>query len=75
VRREGIDYATAVGLGVFAPLGEGMVDFSALIAALRAAGYDGWYVLEQDVRLGAPWADQDPAANARHSLRSLEALL
>lgn len=67
VRRQGVDYATAVGEGVFAPLGDGAVDFPALVHALRAAAYDGWCVLEQDVRLGDPWPDQDPGANARRS--------
>ena len=75
VRRDGTDYPTAVGEGVFAPLGEGAVDFPALVAALRQAGYRGWYVLEQDVRLGPPWPAQDPAANARRSAAYLQALL
>lgn len=75
VRGEGIDYSTAVGLGVFAPLGAGMVDFPALLDTLRRAGYDGWYVLEQDVRLGPPWPPQDPLANAQRSIAYLRRLL
>lgn len=67
VRRQGADYATAVGEGVFAPLGDGGIDFPALVHTLRAAAYDGWCVLEQDVRLGDPWPAQDPGANARRS--------
>jgi inosose dehydratase len=74
VRREGMAYEEAVGQGVFAPLGEGMVDFPGLVAVLRQAGYDGWYVLEQDVRLGPPWPDQDPSANARRSAEYLRRL-
>jgi inosose dehydratase len=75
VRPDGTDYATAVGLGVFAPLGDGAVDFPSLIAALGRAGYQGWYVLEQDVRLGPPWPSQDPAHNARRSAAYLSRLL
>jgi inosose dehydratase len=75
VRRGAIDYAAAVGQGVFAPLGTGGVDFPGLVAALRAADYRGWIVLEQDVRLGEPWPDQDPLANARRSLTYLRSIL
>ena len=73
VRREGIVYEQAVGEDVFTPLGDGSVDFAALVDEL--GGYDGWWVLEQDVRLGAPWSDQDPAQNARRSLEYLRTLL
>jgi inosose dehydratase len=75
VRDERLDYATAVGLGVFAPLGDGALDFPALVGTLRDAGYRGWYVLEQDVRLGPPWPPQVPAANARRSAQYLRELL
>jgi inosose dehydratase len=75
VRREGTDYATAVGQGVFAPLGDGCIDFPALVAALREADYVGWVVLEQDVRLGAPWPSQDAPTNARRSLAYLRPIL
>ena len=34
-RRETTDYSTAVGRGVFAPLGDGSIDFPALAATLR----------------------------------------
>jgi inosose dehydratase len=75
VRAERIDYATAVGMGIFAPLGDGTVAFPALLDALREANYDGWYVVEQDVRLGSPWPAQHPAANAQRSATYLRALL
>jgi inosose dehydratase len=35
--------------GVFCPLGEGVVDFPAVVRSLRARGYDGWLIVEQDV--------------------------
>ena len=74
-RAAGTDYATAVGQGVFAPLGDGEVDFRGLLAALDDAGYGGWVVLEQDVRLGAPWPAQDPRRNASLSLAHLRTLM
>jgi inosose dehydratase len=74
VRAQGLDYATAVGGGVFAPLGQGAVDVPALVGVLRTAGFDGWIVLEQDVRLGGPWPFQDPEANAARSRAYLRTL-
>lgn len=46
------DYLTAVGHGVFCELGRGQVDFPAVLAALDAADYAGWIVVEQDVLPG-----------------------
>jgi inosose dehydratase len=48
VRAERLDFAAAVKLGTFVPLGEGMVDMDRIFGALRAAGYDGWIIVEQD---------------------------
>ena len=75
VRGEEIGYERAIGEDVFTPLGAGSVDFPALIDALSTSGYDGWWVLEQDVRLGPPWSEQDPAHNARRSLDYLRGLM
>ncbi|MCX5989747.1 MAG: TIM barrel protein [Chloroflexi bacterium] len=72
VRAEGLAYPDAIGAGGFVPVGDGLVDFPALVAELRRAGFDGWYVLEQDVRLGPPWPEQSPRENA---VRSREYLL
>lgn len=38
----------AVERGVFAELGQGDADIGRVLARLRATGYDGWVVLEQD---------------------------
>ena len=35
--------------GVFCPLGEGVVDFPKVVDTLRAKGYSGWMIVEQDV--------------------------
>jgi inosose dehydratase len=51
-RREGLGGVEAVGLGVFCELGKGDIDFPAVLAQLRAVGYDGWVVVEQDVLPG-----------------------
>jgi inosose dehydratase len=48
VDREAHGFWDAVEQGVFCPLGEGIVDVPAVLAALAAAGYDGFATLEQD---------------------------
>ena len=55
-RTEGWDYFEAVRRGVFCELGQGCVDFPAVIASLHSRGYRGWIVVEQDVLpgMGAP---------------------
>ncbi|MCZ7573831.1 MAG: TIM barrel protein [Ardenticatenaceae bacterium] len=51
-RAEGWDYFEAVRHGVFCELGQGQVDFPAVVAWLRDHGYRGWIVVEQDVLPG-----------------------
>lgn len=46
------DYFQAVRGGVFCELGEGEIDFRALLAILEEAEYSGWGVVEQDVLPG-----------------------
>ena len=52
------DYFAAVRHGLFCELGQGAVDFDAVIRELRTMAYDGWIVVEQDVlpSLGTPFA-------------------
>ena len=40
--------------GMYVPLGAGDVDVAAIVRALEASGYTGWYVLEQDTILTGP---------------------
>ena len=47
-----MSYHAAVAHGLYRPLGQGDVDIAAIVAALDAAGYAGWYVLEQDAHAG-----------------------
>ena len=53
VRGGSLDYPKAVGRGLYVPLGEGGADVKRVTAALRAAGYRGWYALEEETRLAS----------------------
>ena len=57
-RRGEWDYFAAVRNGLFCELGQGAVDFDAVIRELRTMAYDGWIVVEQDVlpSMGTPFA-------------------
>jgi inosose dehydratase len=48
VRDEGMDFYTAVNQGIFPPIGTGNVDMTAVLDAIKALGYEGWIVVEQD---------------------------
>ena len=69
-RSEKWDYQAAIRGGVFCELGKGVVDFPALLDALRKRAYAGWIVVEQDVlpSLGSPL---DSARRNREYLRTL----
>jgi inosose dehydratase len=64
-----IAFADAVAGGMWQVLGQGDVDIRAMIDALRTHGYDGWYVLEQDVMFkdGEP-TGTGPVADVRSCL-------
>jgi inosose dehydratase len=51
VRAGEIAYSAAVADGMYRPLGQGDANIAAIIGSLEAAGYTGWYVLEQDTVL------------------------
>ena len=75
VRRGESSYHRAVTAGLYRPLGEGDIDLRAVITALEDAGYDGWYVLEQDVVLGdEPEPGSGPVVDASVGMRWLENL-
>ncbi|MDE0170760.1 MAG: TIM barrel protein [bacterium] len=62
-------FRQAVIDGLFKPLGEGFVDIAAVVRYLESSGYQGWYVLEQDVSLTrVPPAGEGPIENARTSI-------
>ena len=60
VRERRLSYAAAVQQGLFRPLGDGGAHISDVLTELRSVGYDGWYVLEQDVALKDASADPVP---------------
>jgi inosose dehydratase len=68
-RQENWYYFQAVRLGVFCELGQGCVDFAAVLSCLKQREYNGWVVVEQDVLpgMGSPRAS---AQRNRDYLRS-----
>ena len=73
VRAEGVarswDYQTFSEHGVFAELGEGMIDFPAVFEALGRVGFQGWVVVETDVTRKA--SALQSATISRRYLRSI----
>jgi inosose dehydratase len=65
-------FGDAVRSGLFVPLGEGSVDVARLVRTLEGAGYQGWYVLEQDVMLAGPPQGEGPLADVRRCLAFLD---
>ncbi|MET8992883.1 TIM barrel protein [Nonomuraea wenchangensis] len=75
VRSGELSYTQAVRAGIYRRLGLGDVDVKGIVAGLTAAGYDGWYVMEQDVILDAePPAGAGPADDVRASVAFLRGL-
>ncbi len=65
------EYSDAVRHGLYTPLGAGDVDIEALVRAVHGAGYDGWYVIEQDTALAPGDTAEHSTRDARQSLRHL----
>jgi inosose dehydratase len=70
-----LTYTEAVGQNMYRPLGTGDVDVPAIVEALRARGYDGWYVLEQDTILTDEPRGIGPVADVNTSVEFLRAVL
>jgi inosose dehydratase len=70
VVNEAIAFFDAVSLGVFCPLGKGMVDFDALAAQLKS-GFDGPGTVEQDRDARLPTSPLDDARASLDYLRGL----
>ena len=69
-------FSDAVRQGVFRPLGHGDVDVLAVVEAVRAVGYDGWYAFEQDSKLEAePDVGAGPCEDVARSLAFLQTSL
>ena len=76
VQSGAVTYTEAVRQGMYRPLGQGDVDIAAIVGSLEGAGYDGWYVLEQDTILPGPLGagELGPIADVRASIEHLRAL-
>ena len=66
-----LTYSEAVNQGMYRPLGQGDVDVPAIVACVRAHGYNGWYTLEQDTILTEEPKDEGPVAAVRASAEYL----
>ncbi len=71
-----IPLMTAVQEGLFPALGLGDLKIGAVVSALERAGYDGWYVLEQDCAITGPEPGhgQGPVRDVQVSLDYLKEL-
>ncbi len=75
VREGRLSYHEAVRRGLYQPLGRGNADIAAIVAALERAGYDGWYVIEQDTVLPElPPKGEGPIGSAVESVDYLRGL-
>jgi inosose dehydratase len=71
-----LDLMAAVQAGLFAPLGDGDVSIAEVVTTLEGNGYDGRYVLEQDVAItdGEPPAGEGPVRDVAKSVSYLRAV-
>lgn len=75
VRAREIGYHEAVCAGLYRPLGQGASPIRETVSLLEAKGYQGWYVLEQDVVLSSePAAGAGPMRDVQKSLEFLKSL-
>jgi inosose dehydratase len=70
------DYLQAVRRGLFCELGQGQVDFEAVLARLQTIDYNGWIVVEQDLLPSMITASTSgtPAASAQRNRQFLRRL-
>ena len=72
VREDGAGFLDAVRRGVFCELGEGGVDFPAIVRGLMDCGYEGWALVEQDVDADQPGVNPyESAVRSRRYLRDV----
>lgn len=62
-RSRQMNFHAAVRHGIFAPLGQGNIDFPKVVSLLQKGHFDGWAVVEADVLPGGVGADA-PLPNA-----------
>jgi inosose dehydratase len=74
IRTRGLGLEEAWRRGVFCLFGEGSVDLAAIVARLRALGYDDWVVVEQDRHLRPGQTIESLRQDARHNREVLREL-
>jgi inosose dehydratase len=75
VRDGRLTYTQGVREGMYRPLGSGDVDVPAIVGSLRARGYSGWFVLEQDTILTEEPRGAGPVADVWASAEYLRSVL
>lgn len=68
VRSGDLPLVEGVKRGLFRPLGAGDLPIAEVLHELHEGGYDGWYVLEQDVSVDPSDGTADPLTAVRESL-------
>lgn len=70
-----ITWSEGIRSAMFVPIGDGDIDFATIVGLLDQAGFDGYWVLEQDIMIDEePPAFGGPVENAAKSLKALQAL-
>ena len=70
-----LTWSQGIKAGMFTPIGQGDIDFASIVNKLDSSGFDGYYVLEQDIMIdGEPAPGGGPIENARASLAALASL-
>jgi len=76
LRAGALELVPAVKAGLYRPLGDGDAPIAATVRTLEAAGYEGWYVLEQDTSVADDGGSGDgPADDVRRSYDHLVSIL
>jgi inosose dehydratase len=76
VRNGEVTYTAAVRAGMYRPLGAGDIDIAGIVHTLEGAGYQGWYVLEQDTMIETePAPGAGPCRDVHASIAYLEKVL
>jgi inosose dehydratase len=71
VEADGIPLETATEIGVWCELSEGTIDYAELGRVLREVEYDGWVMVEHDMRRPPPHVPLPIARRARAYLREV----
>ena len=70
-----LTWSEGIRAEMFAPIGDGDVDFATIVSLLNEVGFDGYWVLEQDIMLDEdPALGEGPIHNARRSFEALKSL-